>query len=496
MTNAGQDQIELKTILRSDLSSFIQKTFTFLSPGSNYQHNWHIDAIAHHLQEVLDGKVTRLIITMPPRSLKSIATSVAFPAFALGQHPAIHIINACYSDDLATMHARHRRQVMGSSWFRDMFPGTRISKIKDSETEFVTTANGGCYATSVGGTLTGRGADIIIIDDPVKVGEASSEAVRKQVNRWYRETLYTRLNNKKTGAIIIVMQRIHEDDLIGHVLDLDDWTVLNLPAIATEPESIPIGRDQMVERLPGDLLHAEREDIDTLEKIKLTISSYAFEAQYQQNPLPLAGNVIKRDWFKRYGPVISIDVFEQIVQSWDTASETGDNNDYSVCTTWGVRENKFYLLDVLRERLKFPDLVRAVDISAREYHADAILIERADSGRALAEVLFQNGRRNVMSIKPEGDKVTRVLQQSHTIESGRVFIPQDAPWLAEFEHEVLAFPQGKHDDQVDSMTQFLRWIIRDPIPELEVRITEFGSSGSRDRYYERMGTSVFGNLFE
>ena len=486
MASTTADQKALEAVLRNDLSSFIQKTFDSMSPGGDYKHNWHIDAIAHRLQQVLDGEITRLIITMPPRSLKSIATSVAFAAFALGHEPTTQIINACYSDDLAAMHARHRRQVMKSKWYTRIFPKTRIGKSKDSETEFVTTANGGCYATSVGGTLTGRGADIIIIDDAIKVGEAASEAVRHQVNSWYRETLYTRLNDKESSAIIIVMQRVHEDDLVGHVLDLDDWTVLDLPAIATEFERIPIGRDVWVERRPDDVLHPEREDRDTLESIKRIIGSYAFEAQYQQNPLPPEGNMIKQAWFKRYKGDLPRDLFAQIVQSWDTATETGAATSFSVGTTWGVRENRYDLLHVLRERMDFPTLKSRVASHAHTSGADTILIEKAGSGHALLQSLYSETDLPVIAISPQFDKETRVAQVSAQIEAGRVHLPEEAPWLAEFEKEVLAFPNGKFDDQVDSLSQFLRWSQYHQPPELEVRITTTRRGGT---YYDRMGGS-------
>src|SRR5579871_426969 len=237
-----------QALLRNDLRPFIHRTFTTLCPGQTFEMSWHIEAIAYRLEQIRRGKIKRLIINMPPRSLKSIATSVAFPAYALGLDPTRRFICVSYSAELAKKHSNDFRALIEASWYRDLFPETRIGQ-KDSETEIEFTARGFRLATSVGGTLTGRGGDIIVIDDPLKPDDAYSEAKRTAANEWFKNTLLSRLDDKRTGAIVIVMQRVHMDDLTGFVTgDSDEWTVLNLPAIAEADEEVPISDTKVYHR--------------------------------------------------------------------------------------------------------------------------------------------------------------------------------------------------------------------------------------------------------
>ncbi len=285
---------ELDAVLRQDLSAFIHKSFHTLTPAQSYHDNWHIQALAWQLQQCASGKVKRLLITLPPRSLKSISV-VAFEAWLLGRDPSKRLICASYSADLANKHAQDCRALMESSWYRRIFPQTRIEK--NTETEFVTGRKGYRYSTSVGGTLTGRGGDFLIIDDPLKSEDALSETKRPAVNDWYDGTLYSRLDDKRNGALIVIMQRQHLDDLAGHVLGQEAWAHLNLPAIAEIDEHVTIGPNQTRHRRVGDLLHPEREPSDVLARIKSTLGNFKFSAQYQQRPIPEEGEIIKLGWF-------------------------------------------------------------------------------------------------------------------------------------------------------------------------------------------------------
>ena len=462
MSSGARRQRELEAVLRNDLSSFVRFSFNTVAPGETFADNWHIDCIAWHLEQCLEGNIKRLIITLPPRHLKSICVSVAFPAWALGQNPTRKFICASYSTDLAGKHARDFRSVVGSDRYAKLFPGTKPSRKKDTELEFVTTKHGYRYATSVGGTLTGRGGNFVIIDDPMKPSEAMSEAERERVNQWYENTLYSRLDNKDDDVIVIVMQRIHVDDLVGHVLEKEDWTVVNIPAIAESEERYQVADDDYYTRPVGELLHAERESQEALDKIKSTLGSYNFAAQYQQTPRPLEGALIKATWLRRYEMLPDMDAFNLVVQSWDTASSAEELNDYSVGTTWGVMGSDYYLIDVVRERLEYPDLRRRVIAEAARYDADIVLIEKASSGLSLAQDLQMDENTPIkpIAIRPRGDKLTRMVEQTATIEANHMLLPRDADWLDEFENELLAFPNGRHDDQVDSMSQFLKWIRR------------------------------------
>ena len=451
------DTQTLYALLRSDLSSFIHRTFQTVTPGTPYLHNWHIDAMAHVLERCYQGEIRRLIITLPPRSLKSIAVSVAYVASVLGRDPTRNIICVSYAQDLATKHAIDTRAVIEADWYRKAFPGTRIDPGKNTQSEIATTKRGGRLAVSVGGSLTGRGGSLLIIDDPHKAEEGNSEVKLAAAWDWYRTTLASRLDNKQADTIILIQQRLHENDLAGHLLETGEWHHLNLPAIAEHAETVPTGPNSNHIRAPGDVLHAEREPLAVLNATKEELGSYAFAAQYQQQPAPMGGGVIKWEWFKRYDVAPEKEGSDRIVQSWDTASKAETMHDYSVCTTWLVKNHDLYLLHVSRARLEMPDLKRKVVQMAEHWQADSVLIEDKGAGTQLIQDLRRESSLRIVEIVPKDDKVTRVLGITSIIEGGRVWIPTEAHWLADFHNELIRFPRAKHDDQVDSVSQLLHW---------------------------------------
>ena len=300
--------------------------------------------------------------------------------------------------------------------------------------------------------LTGRGADLILIDDPLKPEEALSDAQRRAANEWFDHTLYSRQNDKRSGAIVIIMQRLHEDDLVGHVLAQEQWEIVRFPAIAEEDEVHEIVKPwgpRSFTRRRGEALHPGREPLAILDHIRRTIGEYNFAGQYQQSPAPLGGGLVKADWFKRYGAADLPDRFERIVQSWDTANKATELSDYSVCTTWGVTGKKLYLLGLLRRRLEYPDLKRAVAEQQALYNATVVLIEDKASGTQLIQELIAGGCYAVTRYQSTFDKVMRLHAQTAIIENGFVHLPETAPWLAEYLHEMTIFPKGRHDDQVE-----------------------------------------------
>jgi phage terminase large subunit-like protein len=289
-----------------------------------------------------------------------------------------------------------------------MAADTRIGRYKDSETEIELTRRGGRLATSTGGTLTGRGGDLIIIDDPLKPTDALSDSRRDAANQWLLNTVMSRLDDKRAGAIVIVMQRIHMDDLTGFVLGLsDDWTVLSLPAIAETSEIIRLADDRFHERQPGDLLSPVREPLEVLDQLRLQLGSDIFSAQYQQSPVPPGGAMIKRHWIQRYTKIPTIKGPTFILQSWDTAMKGGPDNDWSVCTTWLETQHQWYLLDVWRKRVDYPTLKATVIEQAKKWDAKQVLVE--ETGTAIG--LLQELKRQVsgiVGIKPDRDKETRM----------------------------------------------------------------------------------------
>ena len=469
------DHVALAALLRVDLRFFVWKSFQTILPSTCYLPNWHIEAIVHQLMRVQAGEVSRLLINQPPRSLKSICVSVAYVAWLLGHDPSRRIIVVSYSGEFAAELHRQFRMIVDAAWYREVFPAMRPAR--DTGAELVTTASGSRYATSIGGTLTGRGADLIIVDDPLKAEDAMSESARKRVIDWYGGTLVSRLNDKRKDPIIVIMQRLHESDLAGHLLGQGGWEHLDLPAIAVEKTVFQIGNGKIKTRDAGDLLHPEREDKKALDRIKAEIGSLQFSAQYQQRPVPLEGNLIRRAWFRYYDRLSDDAQPGRIVQSWDIAMMTGAANDYSVCTTWRMIRKDYYLVDVFRARLQYPDLRRTVAALAERYKAQTVLIENAGPGTALLQDLWRDMPRGMprpIGQRPERSKADRMVAQSAKLEAGQVLLPRNAGWLDDFLLEMLAFPHGRHDDQVDSVAQFLRWSALDrqtfPIELSPVRV--------------------------
>jgi len=409
----------LDSILRTDLPSFIEKCFLELNSGTTYLRNWHIQAIAHELERCRTGDNKRLIITVPPRSLKSLCASVAFPAFLLGHDPTQRLINVSYSQDLGAKFTSGFRQVVNSNWYRRIFPATRAAR--NTEGEFETSRGGGRVSISIGGSMTGRGGNFIVIDDPLKAEEALSRSARERVNDYYGTTLLSRLDSKRHGVIVLVMQRLHAEDLAGRLVNDGGWTHLNLPAIATRDERIALSRGCWHSRKEGELLHPEREPHAILDELRRALGSIHFQAQYQQAP-----------------------VGDQI-------------HDYSVCTTWLKVKGNHYLIDLVRRRCEYPALIQLLREQYRRYSPDNILIEDKGTGTSLIQDLRYSDQITPIAIKPEGDKETRLSTASLTIEQGNVYFPKQAPWLGDLLNELLRLPQTQFDDQVDSVSRYLIW---------------------------------------
>jgi predicted phage terminase large subunit-like protein len=460
---------EFDAMTRLDLSTFIERVFYELNPTTPYLDNFHIHVIAAALEAMRRGEKLRLIFDLPPRNLKSLIVSVAYVAWLLGHDPSTKIICVSYGQELAENLARQCRQVMQSEWYQRLFPKTRLSPARQAAESFETTAGGCRIATSTGGPLTGLGADYILIDDPVKPQEAFSEAERTRANLWYQHSLVTRLNDKRRGRIVIVMQRLHEDDMVGHVLTLDHWNVFALSAIAPADETyvIPTAFGTWTHRRrEGEALHPDREPLEVLETYRRNLGPEFFAAQFLQAPVPPGGNMVKLDWFQRF----DIDMpptFEHIVHSWDTASKATQLSGYSVCTIWGMVGRRLYLIDVIRARFEYPELrATALALARGQYRGhrkpDLILIEDKASGQSLIQDLKQENIRNIQAVEPEADKTTRMYTQTAVIANGHVMIPQEAPWLADYLQEMIAFPKGRYSDQVDSTSQALKWFNYQP----------------------------------
>lgn len=450
-------RLVLKKALRQSFVAFLMKAWPDITGGQLLDWNWHLDAIAHQLARVEHGDTRRLIVNLPPRNGKSNLISIIWVAFMLGQDPTRRFVCVSYSNELSNKLARDCLSIMQSHWYRELFPATKISRKRSANWDFETTRGGGRLATSVGGTLTGRGGDTIILDDVMKPEEAMSAVARENLISWFQSTLSSRLNDKRKGAIICVMQRLHEFDLCGMFLEAGGWDQLSLPAIALEDAMIPLTRGKVHGRTAGDVLHPEREPLAVLEELKVAMGSPAFNAQYQQNPMPSQGNIFQASWLKYFDP----DEYKrrgEIIQSWDTAIKTGPTNDWSVCITAAVIGQDVYIINVWRGRLEFPELHKKAVELALDYWADTILIEDKASGTQLIQALRSEENSRVsrpLGRTPEQDKVVRAAGISSMVEAGRVHLPEGATWLDEFTRELLSFPNSRFDDQVDAFSQLL-----------------------------------------
>lgn len=433
---------------RSRLLPFCQYT------DPNYIPAEHLKRLAEKLEAVERGEITRLIVVMPPQHGKSELISRRFPCWYLGRHPEDHIVQAGYAEGMALFHSRKARDIFVSSEMHNLFPQVYyrperaaqevIIPERQAAHEWGTKQQGSYYAVGVGGGLTGRGFNIGIIDDPVKdAADASSKTYRDNTWDWYTTVFHTR--QRPRAAIIIVMTRWHHDDIVGRLLkhqeenpDSDRWEVLHLKAIEN-----------------GKALWPERYPLETLEKIKSSIGSRAFESLYQGEPSIAVGEIFKREWWQYFDEPPD---FQRVIHSWDTAFKKKQTNDFSVCTVWGEARNGYYLLNVWRGRVEFPELKTVAVAMFEKDKPSACLVEDLASGQSLIQELQRGTRLPVLPVKVDSDKITRASSVTPMIEAKKVFLPRNAPWLYDYLEELSSFPNGAFDDQVDSTTQALNWL--------------------------------------
>jgi len=407
----------------------------------------HHELIMSRLEAVERGEISRVMIFQPPRHGKSLIASGIFPAWYLGRHPDRHVIFATYGQELSDDFGRRVRNFLVDPVHQAIFPDCRLSEDSTAAHRFNTMQGGAYYAVGRGGPITGRGAHLLLLDDPIKDREeANSETIRKSLHEWFASVAYTRL--MPGGAIVLIQTRWHEDDLAGWLLREprgENWEVLSLPAIAEQDEDL---------RKEGEALWPERFPLAELERIRAAIGSRAWTSLYQQRPAAAEGVIFRWEWWQFYRPPLTLSL-SRTVQSWDTAFKKGAENDFSVCTTWGVAENGYYLLHLWRGRAEFPELKRVLASLAEQWKPDAILVEDRASGQSLIQELRLGNSLPVLPVKVDSDKLARAQAVTPLVEAGRVFLPESAPWLGDFLDELAAFPSGVHDDIVDSTTQAL-----------------------------------------
>jgi predicted phage terminase large subunit-like protein len=456
---------------------FVPAAWPVLEPTTPYVPNWHVDAICAHLEAAAAGEISRLLINIPPRHMKTTLVSVMWPAWLWTHKPHLRFLTASYGANLAERDAVRARDLIRSPWYQQRWP-LGIKNDVNRTNRYENTATGCRVATGVGGEATGEGGDVIIIDDPHKLEEAMSGPARARVIDWHDGTMSTRLNDPNTGVEVVVMQRHHERDLSGHLLDRSGWTHLCLPSRYESRHPFVWPDDPRTQ--DGELLWPEHVPETALAGIEHTMGSFRAAGQLQQRPAAAEGDLLNRRWWRFFEPawlepenLAMLPAFTTVVSSWDTAFEDKTSSDYVVGQLWGLHGPDRCLL---RSYRRHANLHQTKDAMADMYTwgverwpgaAHSILIEKSANGAEISSQL-RHELPGVTAVIVSTDKITRAIAAAPPLESGNVFVPgratpdtaagyQAPDWVTDLIDEAAAFPKGRYDDQVDAYSQAMNW---------------------------------------
>ncbi len=453
MTIATLEQIDAEFARRS-LREFVKQAWHVLEPQTVYVGSWHIDAICDHLEAVSRGEIKNLIINIPPGHCKSLLTCVFWPAWEWISKPYLRWLFSSYAAHLSIRDSIKTRQLIASEWYQNNF-GRKYQLLKTNEQLITNDKNGFRYATSIGGVGTGERVHRAVNDDLLNATDARSEAMREQAIK-HMKAMATRGVPSEPFGQLLIQQRLNELDPTGWAIAQGGWEQLILPAEfeSNRRAKTSIGFEDPRQE-DGELLWPALFDREKIDALKTALGRFDSAAQLQQRPSPEDGGIIRLDKLQFY---TNLPTLEFIVQSWDTAFKTGKENDYSVCTTWGVAQTGFYLLDRYKAKVEFPELKRMLMTLGNQtfygLRVSTILVEDKASGQSLIQEMKRATRLPVKPIKVDVDKIARVNSITTTLETN-VFLPQDAPWLKDYLDNLLVFPNGAHDDDVDSTSQAL-----------------------------------------
>lgn len=453
--------IEREACKRS-LATFVREAWHVIEPAQPYTHGWHIDCVCAHLEAVTRGDINRLLINIPPGTMKSLLVSVFWPSWEWGPRnmQSTRYVAASHSQDFAIRDTLKMRRLVSSDWYQSRWP-VPLTKDQNEKTKFENEKTGFRQAMAMP-SLTGTRGDRVILDDPHSVEGAVSDADRKRTLRVFQETVPSRLNNPDKSAIIVVMQRIHENDVSGFILaDTDSHGYLHV-CLPMEYEldrkcQTPYYTDPRT--TDGELLFPARFPAEVVERDKRMMGSHAVAGQFQQRPTPRGGGLIKGTWFGRYKTLPSIR-YRRIYA--DTAQKAKEHNDYSVLQCWGIgMDNRLYIIDQIRGKWEAPELRRkTIDFWNKHHSAEGIgalqrlAVEDKASGTGLIQEIRKDGIIPIFPIQRGTDKYTRLLDVQGHIEAGYVVLPEESPWVADFVAECEAFTADnthQHDDQIDPM---------------------------------------------
>lgn len=443
----------------SDLASFAKLAWPVLEPGTELKWNWHLDLICEYLTLVRDRLLRRLIINVPPQTMKSRLVNVFYPTWVWSQIPTRRFLSSSYSGDLSEGFNVERAKLVNSAWFAEMFPD-KVQLDKNTQGEISNSVGGKMTATSTGGTATGKGAHDVIVDDPLNPKQAASDVELKASNLFFDDTLRTRLSDQATGAFVIIMQRLDIQDLTGHLVDKnpDEWKVLSIPMEAEHDETwrFPIS-GRVVHRKCGDLLWTSRFPVSVVESLRRDVPNY--HGQYQQRPSPKGGAIIKEEWCGTFWHVLP-ERFDEVIQSWDMSfGAKSDTASFVVGQKWGRVGARKLLLDEVRRKMDFVETKQALkSFSARPPFAHAKYVEAKANGPAVIQELKATVD-GLIAVEVNEDKVARMYAVSSEYQAGNVEFPspQLAPWVHEHIQEITRFPM-KPNDRGDASSQALKML--------------------------------------
>ena len=509
----SHQKLEAQAILRRDSLAFFERATPIIMPGIDYLPNWHLEVMATVVQDMVYGNTRRQIVNIQPRMGKSLFFSVSLPMFLLMLDPSMQIMCISYSDQLASQFHQASRLLAKQPWYRELNSAVKFKAAGDSaailkETGSIlqTTKLGGRAAVSFNGSITGRGADWIIMDDPNDMSQINSEAHRNKTKEIYDLTISTRLNNKDS-RILLITQRGHVDDLSGHLIEKGGFNHLKIEGIASQRTEYNLLNGRTYIREKDELIDHRRFGLREIEERRRDLGSAAFEAQYQQNPQPPEGNVFKRKWLNI---VDRLPEFQYVIITGDIAGSAG-RGDYTAFLVWGYFDEVWYLIAAHREQLDHPGVVKFYCKLDELFEPDLTVVEQNGLGASFVQRMHELKFAHIGGAIVKGDKVERAEGITPLLERGQVAFLQNMPLFDPFMVELLSFPSSKNDDMVDAFTLALnrrhdilhsanryRRPKRRDLPRaagstVEYRLTSYGgeSSGVRDRYYERMGRSVF-----
>jgi predicted phage terminase large subunit-like protein len=469
--SASQSQPQPQPPYDGTLKAFVRAAWQILEPVSTLVWSWHLDLICDYLTLIKDNKfktngrqeLEGIIFNVPPRTMKSLLISVFFPIWVWTNHPARRFMFVSYSEKLSTQHSVFRRSVIESPWYQKKWGSLfTFSRDQNAKNHYENSARGAMFSTGMQATATGMGGDVLIFDDPLNPEQAISQVEREAVNLRFDTTFRSRINDPATGVKIIIMQRLHELDLTGHVLarEKSRWEHVSLSAIAEQDEKpwqLSNGK-HLATRKVGDLLWAERLPQAFLDGQRVGMGSWAFNGQYQQRPAPLDGGIVKRQWVRFYRQLP--EKFEFMVQSWDCTFSGGQDNDFVAGQVWARFGGKYFMLPYRAyERLDFGPTMAAIKACHGKFpQAHAVLIEDKANGPAIISELRKEIP-GVVAVNPEGGKMARAQATAPLWESGGIELPDPqvfgCTWMEDYLHNICAFPKAAHDDDMDATSQAL-----------------------------------------